>query len=102
MAKDIKFNIKLKHCRQESHGTGISECEGVPAQPYGGEDWQSAVRRNDLNQAVQMYSNFSDAIGSMSHLMTSYISRANSATEAQTKLTMVIRQRMGATVADAA
>ncbi len=104
MAKDIKFNIKLNI---DGKNVVVQASESVrelqrhlAAAKTGSERLGAALIR--FNQASRVFSNISDSLGSLNGVMSGYISKANAATEAQTKLTTIMRQRMGATEADTA
>lgn len=104
MAKDIKFNIKLnidgKNVVVQASQSVKELQRNLMAAKTGSQRLSESMIR--LNQLTQAYTNISDAVGSLSGLMNGYISKANSAAEAQTKLTTIMRQRMGATEADTA
>ncbi len=104
MAKTITFNIKVNVNGQEYV---IKASQGVKQLQKNLEAAKTSNKRLTetmvrLNQVTQAYSNISDAVGALGGIMNGYISKANSAAEAQTKLTTIMRQRMGATEADAA
>lgn len=104
MAKDIKFNIRLNIdgknvIVQASESVKELQRNLMKARTSSLRFTESIVR---VNQITQAYTNISDAVGALSGIMNGYIAKANSAAEAQTKLTTIMRQRMGATEADTA
>ena len=104
MAKDIKFNIKLNIDGKNvvvQASQNVKELQrSLKAARTGSERLSASLIR--INQVAKVYENISGSLGALSGLMNGYISKANTATEAQTKLTTIMRQRMGATEADTA
>lgn len=104
MAKEIKFNIKLnidgKNVIVQASQSVKELQRNLMAAKTGRQRLGEALLR--FNQVARVYSNISESIGALSGVMNGYISKANSAAEAQTKLTTIMRQRMGATEADTA
>lgn len=104
MAKEIKFNIKLnidgKNVIVQASQSVKELQRNLMAAKTGSQRLGEALLR--FNQVARVYSNISESIGALSGVMNGYISKANSAAEAQTKLTTIMRQRMGATEADTA
>lgn len=104
MAKEIKFNIRLnidgKNVVVQASQSVKELQRNLMAATTGSQRLGAALFR--LNQVARVYSNISDSISTLSGVMNGYISKANSAAEAQTKLTTIMRQRMGATEADTA
>ena len=104
MAKEIKFNIRLnidgKNVVVQASQSVKELQRNLMAATTGSQRLGAALFR--FNQVARVYSNISDSISTLSGVMNGYISKANSAAEAQTKLTTIMRQRMGATEADTA
>lgn len=104
MAKDIKFNIKLnidgKNVVVQASQSVKELQRNLMAAKTGSERLSSSLIR--INQVAKVYENISGSLDALSGIMNGYISKANSAAEAQTKLTTIMRQRMGATEADTA
>lgn len=104
MAKEIKFNIKLnidgKNVVVQASQSVKELQRNLMAAKTGSQRLGEAMLR--INQVTQAYQNISSAVGALTGVMNGYISKANSAAEAQTKLTTIMRQRMGATEADTA
>lgn len=104
MAKEIKFNIRLNIDGKSvvvQASQSVKELQrNLMAATTGSQRLGAALFR--FNQVARVYSNISDSISTLSGVMNGYISKANSAAEAQTKLTTIMRQRMGATEADTA
>ena len=104
MAKEIKYNIKLNIDGKTvvvQASQSVKELQrNLMAATTGSQRLGAALFR--FNQVARVYSNISDSISTLSGVMNGYISKANSAAEAQTKLTTIMRQRMGATEADTA
>lgn len=104
MAKEIKFNIRLnidgKNVVVQASQSVKELQRNLMAATTGSQRLGAALFR--FNQVARVYSNISDSISMLSGVMNGYISKANSAAEAQTKLTTIMRQRMGATEADTA
>lgn len=104
MAKEIKYNIRLNIDGKTvvvQASQSVKELQrNLMAATTGSQRLGAALFR--FNQVARVYSNISDSISTLSGVMNGYISKANSAAEAQTKLTTIMRQRMGATEADTA
>ena len=104
MAKEIKWNIRLnidgKNVVVQASQSVKELQRNLMAATTGSQRLGAALFR--FNQVARVYSNISDSISTLSGVMNGYISKANSAAEAQTKLTTIMRQRMGATEADTA
>lgn len=104
MAKEIKFNIRLNIDGKSvvvQASQSVKELQrNLMAATTGSQRLGAALFR--FNQVARVYSNISESISTLSGVMNGYISKANSAAEAQTKLTTIMRQRMGATEADTA
>lgn len=104
MAKEIKFNIKLnidgKNVVVQASQSVKELQRNLMAARTGSQRLSDALLR--FNQVARVYSNISDSLSALSGVMNGYVSKANSATEAQTKLTTIMRQRMGATESDTA
>lgn len=104
MAKEIKFNIKLnidgKNVIVQASQSVKELQRNLMAAKTGSRRLGESLLR--FNQVAKVYSNISDSLGALSGIMGTYISKANASTEAQTKLTTIMRQRMGATEADTA
>lgn len=102
MAKKITFNIKVNVNGQEYVVRASQSVKQLQQNLEAAKTSNKRFTENlvRLNQLTQMYSNISSAVGSLSGIMNGYIAKANSAAEAQTKLTTIMRQRMGATESD--
>ena len=104
MAKDIKFNIRLNIDGRNvvvQASQSVKELQrNLMAARTGSQRLGDALIR--FNQVARVYTNISDSLSTLSGVMGGYIAKANSATEVQTKLTTIMRQRMGATEADTA
>lgn len=102
MAKEIKFNIKLNIDGKQvvvQASESVKELQrNLMAAKTGCNRFRESMVR--INQVSQAYANISNAIEALGGIMNGYIAKANAATEAQTKLSTVMRQRMGATNAD--
>ena len=102
MAKEIKFNIKLNidgkqvvvDCKNNVKQLGEA-LTGVSAKAR-----DARVTLTRLSAASTLMRNGMDGIRQLGAAMQPFIDKANAATEAQTKLTTVMRQRMSATDAD--
>lgn len=102
MAKDIKFNIRLNidgkqvvvDCKKNVQALGEA-LTGVKAKARAVD---SALSR--LTSVSTLMRNGMDGIRQLGVAMQPFIDKANAATAAQTKLTTIMRQRMGATEAD--
>lgn len=102
MAKDIKFNIKLNIDGKQvvvQASENVKELQrNLMAAKTSGQQLSATLIK--FNQIAQVCSNVNGALSTLGGIMSGYIAKANSATEAQTKLTTVMRQRMGATEDD--
>lgn len=104
MAKEIKFNIKLNidgkqvvvDCKNNVRQLGEA-LAGVSARARGARETLTR-----LAAASTLMRNGMDGIRQLGAAMQPFIDKANAATEAQTKLTTVMRQRMSASDADVA
>lgn len=104
MSKTIPFNIKLSvngqqvivSCKRDVENLG----KALGTLPTGVRRFQNSLVA--FASAQSAMANLSSAIGNISGLMQGYIDKANYASVAQTKLTTVMRQRMGASEADVA
>ena len=104
MAKFIPFNIKLSvngqqvvvSCKRDVENLG----KALGTLPTGVRRFQNSLVA--FASAQSAMANLSSAIGNISGLMQGYIDKANNASVVQTKLTTVMRQRMGASEADVA
>lgn len=104
MAKEIKFNIKLnidgKNVVVQASQSVKELQRNLMAAKTGSQRLGEAMLR--INQVTQAYQNISSSVGALTGVMNTYIDKANASTMAQTKLTTIMRQRMGATEADTA
>ena len=104
MAKEIKFNIKLnidgKNVVVQASQSVKELQRNLMAAKTGSQRLGEAMLR--INQITQAYQNISSSVGALAGVMNTYIDKANASTMAQTKLTTIMRQRMGATEADTA
>lgn len=104
MAKTIPFNIRLTIDGKEVVVNARRDIEQL------GEALMATSRKADaVNKALVSWSSIStiannvySSIQNLTNAMSGYIAKANAATEAQTKLTTVMRQRMSATAEDVA
>ena len=104
MSKIIPFNIKLSvngrqvivSCKRDVENLG----KALGTLPTGVRRFQNSLVA--FASAQSAMANLSSAIGNISGLMQGYIDKANNASVVQTKLTTVMRQRMGASEADVA
>lgn len=104
MAKTIPFNIRLTIDGKEVVVKARRDIEQL------GEALMATSRKADaVNKALVSWSSIStiannvySSIQNLTNAMSGYIAKANAATEAQTKLTTVMRQRMSATAEDVA
>ena len=104
MAKTIPFNIRLTIDGKQVVVNARRDIEQL------GEALMATSRKADaVNKALVSWSSIStiannvySSIQNLTNAMSGYIAKANAATEAQTKLTTVMRQRMGATAEDVA
>ena len=102
MSKDVKFNINLSvngkdvvvQCKQGVQELGKA-LGSIPGKAEQG-------RRTILKWAgiSSLYNNLYNGLQQLTGAMQPFIAKSNAATEAQTKLTTVMRQRMHATEAD--
>lgn len=104
MAKTIPFNIKI---RIDGKDVVVSSRRDV--EKLGEALNASTQRANRFRDSMIKWSAISSTVGNvynslqnLTNIMGGYIAKANAATEAQTKLTTVMRQRMGATAEDVA
>lgn len=104
MSKIIPFNIKFSvngqqvivSCKRDVENLG----KALGTLPTGVRRFQNSLVA--FASAQSAMANLSSAIGNISGLMQGYIDKANNASVVQTKLTTVMRQRMGASEADVA
>lgn len=104
MAKTIPFNIKI---RIDGKDVVVSSRRDV--EKLGEALNASTQRANRFRDSMIKWSSISTTVGNvysslqnLTNIMGGYIAKANAATEAQTKLTTVMRQRMSATAEDVA
>ena len=102
MSKDVKFNINLSvngkdvvvQCKQ-----GVQELSKalgtIPSKTEQGR--QTILKWAGISS---LYNNLYSGLQQLTGAVQPFIAKSNAATEAQTKLTTVMRQRMGATEAD--
>ncbi len=102
MSKTIPFNIKINVNGQEvivNCKRGVQDLgRALGTLPTGVRRFQNSLVAFAAAQTAM--SNLSGAISNISGLMQGYIDRANNAAVVQTKLTTIMRQRMGASEAD--
>lgn len=104
MAKTIPFNIKIRIDGKDVVVSSRRDVERL------GEALNASTQRaNRFRDSMIKWSAISSTVGNvysslqnLTNIMGGYIAKANAATEAQTKLTTVMRQRMGATAEDVA
>ena len=104
MAKDIKFNIRLNidgkqvvvTCKKDVRALGEA-LTGVSTKARSAD-----VALSRLASVSTLLRNGMSGFQQLGSAMQPFINKANAATEAQTKLTTVMRQRMSATDADVA
>ena len=104
MAKTIPFNIKIRIDGKDVVVSSRRDVERL------GEALNASTQRaNRFRDSMIKWSAISSTVGNvysslqnLTNLMGGYIAKANAATEAQTKLTTVMRQRMSATAEDVA
>lgn len=102
MSKDVKFNINLSvngkdvvvQCKQ-----GVQEL-GKALGTIPGKAEQSRQAMIKWSAVSTIYNNLYNGLQQLTGAMQPFIAKSNAATEAQTKLTTVMRQRMHATKAD--
>lgn len=102
MSKDVKFNINLSvngkdvvvQCKQ-----GVQEL-GKALGTFPGKAEQSRQAMIKWSAVSTIYNNLYNGLQQLTGAMQPFIAKSNAATEAQTKLTTVMRQRMHATEAD--
>lgn len=102
MSKDVKFNINLSvngkdvvvQCKQ-----GVQEF-GKALGTIPGKAEQSRQAMIKWSAVSTIYNNLYNGLQQLTGAMQPFIAKSNAATEAQTKLTTVMRQRMHATEAD--
>lgn len=104
MAKTIPFNIKIR-----IDGKDIVVSSRRDVERLGEALNASTQRANRFRDSMIKWSSISTTVGNvysslqnLTNIMGGYIAKANAATEAQTKLTTVMRQRMSATAEDVA
>ena len=102
MSKDVKFNINLSvngkdvvvQCKQ-----GVQELSKalgtIPSKTE--QERQTILKWAGISS---LYNNLYSGLQQLTGAVQPFIAKSNAATEAQTKLTTVMRQRMGATEAD--
>ena len=102
MSKDVKFNINLSvngkdvvvQCKQ-----GVRELgKALGTIPGKAEQGRQAILKWAALSSI--YNNLYSGLQQLTGAMQPFIAKSNAATEAQTKLTTVMRQRMHATEAD--
>lgn len=101
MSKDVKFNINLSvngkdvvvQCKQ-----GVQEL-GKALGTIPGKAEQSRQAMIKWSAVSTIYNNLYNGLQQLTGAMQPFIAKSNAATEAQTKLTTVMRQRMHATEA---
>lgn len=104
MAKTIPFNIKIRIDGKDVVVSSRRDVERL------GEALNASTQRaNRFRNSMIKWSAISSTVGNvysslqnLTNIMGGYIAKANAATEAQTKLTTVMRQRMSATAEDVA
>lgn len=104
MAKTIPFNIKIRIDGKDVVVSSRRDVERL------GEALNASTQRaNRFRDSMIKWSAISTTVGNvysslqnLTNIMGGYIAKANAATEAQTKLTTVMRQRMSATAEDVA
>lgn len=104
MAKTIPFNIKIRIDGKDVVVSSRRDVERL------GEALNASTQRaNRFRDSMIKWSSISTTVGNvysslqnLTNIMGGYIAKANAATEAQTKLTTVMRQRMSATAEDVA
>lgn len=104
MAKTIPFNIKIRIDGKDVVVSSRRDVERL------GEALNASTQRaNRFRDSMIKWSAISATVGNvysslqnLTNIMGGYIAKANAATEAQTKLTTVMRQRMSATTEDVA
>lgn len=102
MSKDVKFNINLSvngkdvvvQCKQ-----GVQEL-GKALGTIPGKAEQSRQAMIKWSAVSTIYNNLYNGLQQLTGAMQPFIAKSNAATEAQTKLTTIMRQRMGATEAN--
>ena len=102
MAKTIPFNIKIRIDGKDVVVSSRRDVERL------GEALNASTQRaNRFRDSMIKWSAISSTVGNvysslqnLTNIMGGYIAKANAATEAQTKLTTVMRQRMSATAED--
>lgn len=104
MAKTIPFNIKIRIDGKDVVVSSRRDVERL------GEALNASTQRaNRFRDSMIKWSSISTTVGNvysslqnLTNIMGGYIAKANAATQAQTKLTTVMRQRMSATAEDVA
>lgn len=104
MAKTIPFNIKIRIDGKDVVMSSRRDVEKLgealhASQKRASEFRDTMVKWNTISSTV---GNVYNSLQNLTNLMGGYIAKANAATEAQTKLTTVMRQRMSATAEDVA
>lgn len=104
MAKTIPFNIKIRIDGKDVVVSSRRDMEKLgealhASQKRASEFRDTMVKWNTISSTV---GNVYSSLQNLTNIMGGYIAKANAATEAQTKLTTVMRQRMGATAEDVA
>ena len=104
MAKTIPFNIRLTIDGKEVVMSSRRDVEKLgealhAAQHKADASYNALIKWSSLSSIL---SNVYNSIQGLTTIMGGYIAKANAATEAQTKLTTVMRQRMAATSEDVA
>ena len=104
MAKTIPFNIKIRIDGKDVVVSSRRDMEKLgealhASQKRASEFRDTMVKWNTISSTV---GNVYSSLQNLTNIMGGYIAKANAATEAQTKLTTVMRQRMSATAEDVA
>lgn len=104
MAKTIPFNIKIRIDGKDVVVSSRRDMEKLgealhASQKRASEFRDTMVKWNTISSTV---GNVYSSLQNLTNIMGGYIAKANAATEAQTKLTTVMRQRMSATTEDVA
>ena len=102
MAKTIPFNIKIRIDGKDVVVSSRRDMEKLgealhASQKRASEFRDTMVKWNTISSTV---GNVYSSLQNLTNIMGGYIAKANAATEAQTKLTTVMRQRMSATAED--
>ena len=102
MAKSIGFNITLNVNGKDTIVKCKADAQNL-SRALGQVKTKSDIAQNSImtwSAASTAIKNAYEGFSQVANAMTSYIQKANAATEAQTKLTTVMRQRMSASEAD--